>query len=84
MSAMKAGASDPTVWHTVLRSPFVSLAAAPPLPPRVDIMALLCLAPIKDRMVGRSGQAGALSPGQRKVLSIAVELASNCPILFLG
>lgn len=47
-------------------------------------MDLLELTAIKDRKIGEPGAADGLAPGQRKVLTIGVELASNCPILFLG
>ena len=49
-----------------------------------DIIALLELSGIRDRMVGYAGSKDGLSPGQRKILTVGVELASNCPILFLG
>lgn len=35
-------------------------------------------------MVGYAGSKDGLSPGQRKILTVGVELASNCPVLFLG
>jgi ABC-type multidrug transport system ATPase subunit/ABC-type multidrug transport system permease subunit len=44
-------------------------------------MELLELNPISGRLVGDSDSG--LSPSQRKVLTIAVELVSNAPILFL-
>lgn len=50
----------------------------------VEVMSLLELEPIKGRMVGEPGAADGLAPGERKLLSIGVELVSNSPILFLG
>ena len=47
-------------------------------------MDLLELTAIKDRMIGEPASAEGLAPGQRKILTIGVELVSNCPILFLG
>ena len=44
---------------------------------------LLELRPLSGRLVGELGTPNALAPGQRKVLTIAVELVSNAPILFL-
>lgn len=46
--------------------------------------ALLGLAPLAGRLVGDAGAADGLAPGERKILTIAVELVSNAPILFLG
>lgn len=46
-------------------------------------MELLGLTAFKDRMVGAVDDAGGISPCQRKILSIGVELVANCPILFL-
>lgn len=57
----------------------IHLAAAP----LAEIMDLLELSTIADRKVGEIGAADGLAPGQRKILTIGVELASNCPILFL-
>lgn len=48
-----------------------------------DIIRLLELDPIRDREVGAPGSAEGLSPGQRKILTIAVELVSNAPLIFL-
>ena len=47
-------------------------------------MDLLELTPIRDRKIGEPGAADGLAPGQRKILTMGVELVSNCPILFLG
>jgi ABC-type transport system involved in cytochrome c biogenesis ATPase subunit len=38
---------------------------------------------IAHRLVGEVGAANGLSPGQRKILTMGVELVSNAPILFL-
>jgi ABC-type multidrug transport system ATPase subunit/ABC-type multidrug transport system permease subunit len=48
-----------------------------------EVMDLLELRYIADRLVGEVGAANGLAPGQRKILTIAVELVSNAPILFL-
>lgn len=48
-----------------------------------EVLDLLELRPIADRKVGDVGAADGLSPGQRKILTIAVELCANAPILFL-
>jgi ABC-type multidrug transport system ATPase subunit len=48
-----------------------------------EVMELLELQPISRRLVGEPGTSDSLSPSQRKVLTIAVELVSNSPILFL-
>jgi energy-coupling factor transporter ATP-binding protein EcfA2 len=45
-------------------------------------MELLELNPIAGRLVGEI-EGGGLSPSQRKILTIGVELVSNAPILFL-
>ena len=47
-----------------------------------ETLELLSLTKIADVMVGDS-KSGGISPGQRKVLSIGVELIANPPILFL-
>jgi ABC-type branched-subunit amino acid transport system ATPase component len=49
-----------------------------------EIMDLLELRPIANRLIGEVGAANGLAPGQRKILTIGVELVSNAPILFLG
>lgn len=49
-----------------------------------EVMSLLELESIKGRMIGEPGAADGLAPGERKLLSIGVELVSNSPILFLG
>ena len=51
---------------------------------RAEVMDLLELTPIKNRMIGEPASADGLAPGQRKILTIGVELVSNCPIIFLG
>ena len=48
-----------------------------------EIMTLLELKPLADRLVGELGGGNALSPSQRKLLSIGVELVSQPSILFL-
>jgi ABC-type multidrug transport system ATPase subunit/ABC-type multidrug transport system permease subunit len=48
-----------------------------------EILTMLELDDISDRKIGEVGAADGLSPGQRKRLTIGVELASNAPIIFL-
>ena len=47
-----------------------------------EVMEILELNDIADRKIGEAGAADGLSPGQRKRLTIGVELASGAPILF--
>lgn len=71
----------------------LKFSAALRLPPSVsneqrsafvgEVMDLLDLRTIADRKVGEIGSAEGLSPGQRKILTVAVEMVSNAPILFL-
>lgn len=46
-----------------------------------EVLDLLELTDLADRMVGLPGNAEALAPAERKRLTIAVELASNAPVL---
>lgn len=48
-----------------------------------EVMSILELDDIADRKIGEVGAADGLSPGQRKRLTIGVELVANPPILFL-
>ena len=48
-----------------------------------EALDILELRPLRDRMIGKSGDANGLSPGQRKILTVAVELVSNAPVFFL-
>lgn len=48
-----------------------------------EVTELLELNYIANRLIGEVGAANGLAPGQRKILTIAVELVSNAPILFL-
>ena len=48
-----------------------------------EALDILELRPVAGRMIGVSGSANGLSPGQRKVLTVAVELVSNAPVFFL-
>ena len=48
-----------------------------------EVIDLLELRPIAERLIGEAGAANGLAPGQRKILTVAVELVSNAPILFL-
>jgi ABC-type multidrug transport system ATPase subunit len=48
-----------------------------------EVVDMLKLRYIAHRMVGEVGAANGLSPGQRKILTMGVELVSNAPILFL-
>ena len=47
-----------------------------------EVLHLLELADIADRKVGAPGAPDALSPGERKRLTIGVELCSNAPVIF--
>lgn len=47
-----------------------------------EILELLELTPLANRIVGVAGGANSLAPAERKRLTIAVELASNAPIIF--
>lgn len=49
-----------------------------------EVMDLLELTELSDRKVGEAGSPDGLAPGERKRLTIAVELVSNSPIIFLG
>jgi len=49
-----------------------------------EVLDLLELRSIADRLIGETGAANGLAPGQRKILTVGVELVSNAPILFLG
>ena len=70
----------------------VELSAALRMPASVDasararfvdeVLALLELGDIEDRMVGLPSAPGALAPAERKRLTIAVEFASNAPVIF--
>ena len=48
-----------------------------------EAMDILELRPLSGRMIGSSGSSNGLSPGQRKILTVAVELVSNAPVFFL-
>ena len=48
-----------------------------------EVTDLLELRPLAGRLIGMPGEAGMLSPSQRKLLTVAVELVSNAPVLFL-
>lgn len=48
-----------------------------------EVLDLLELRSIADRLIGETGSANGLAPGQRKILTVGVELVSNAPILFL-
>jgi ABC-type multidrug transport system ATPase subunit/ABC-type multidrug transport system permease subunit len=48
-----------------------------------EVLMILELSDIQDRKVGEIGAADALAPGERKRLTIAVELVSNSPVIFL-
>ena len=48
-----------------------------------EVITLLELGDIANRMIGEAGSADGLAPGQRKIVTIAVELCANTPILFL-
>ena len=48
----------------------------------IEVMRLLELADISHRLIGKPGAPDGLSPGERKRLTIGVELCSNAPIVF--
>lgn len=48
-----------------------------------EVADVLELRPLMGRMVGQVGESDSLAPGQRKLLTIAVELVSNALIIFL-
>ena len=48
-----------------------------------EALDILELRPLSGRMIGSAGSSNGLSPGQRKVLTVAVELVSNAPVFFL-
>jgi ABC-type multidrug transport system ATPase subunit len=48
-----------------------------------EVLHILELTDLADRLVGRIGGPEALAPGQRKRLTIGVELVSNAPVIFL-
>lgn len=48
-----------------------------------EALTILELDVIANRMIGSVGSEGGLAPGQRKVLTVAVELVSNAPVFFL-
>ena len=54
----------------------------PLLPPPAQVLDLLELTEIADRKVGMPGAPDGLSPGERKRLTIGVELCSNAPVIF--
>ena len=49
----------------------------------VEVMAQMELTHLADAKVGDPGEKDSLSPGERKRLTIGVELAANAPVLFL-
>jgi len=48
-----------------------------------EALSILELDSIANRMIGTAGSDNGLAPGQRKVLTVAVELVSNAPVFFL-
>lgn len=48
-----------------------------------ETLDLLELTDIQNKLVGIVGQSGSLAPGERKRLTIGVEMCANAPILFL-
>lgn len=48
-----------------------------------EIMTILELSEVANRRIGELGSSDGLSPGERKRVTIAVELVSNAPVLFL-
>jgi len=89
-----SAACVPPLQHAALTTvrEAVELSAALRMPAEVTpaeraahvdhVLELLELSDIAGRLVGLPGAAGALAPAERKRLTIAVELASNAPVLF--
>tara|TARA_B100001173_G_C16002845_1_gene554221 strand:+ start:147 stop:1958 length:1812 start_codon:yes stop_codon:yes gene_type:complete len=48
-----------------------------------EALDILELRGIENRLIGVAGSPSGLSPGQRKVLTVGVELVSNAPVFFL-
>ena len=51
--------------------------------PYTEALDILQLRPLQGRMIGGAGTANGLSPGQRRILTVAVEVVSNAPVFFL-
>ena len=48
-----------------------------------EALDILELRGIENRLIGVAGSTSGLSPGQRKILTVGVELVSNAPVFFL-
>eukprot|EP00455_Lapot_gusevi_P004463 TRINITY_DN11855_c1_g1_i1.p1 TRINITY_DN11855_c1_g1~~TRINITY_DN11855_c1_g1_i1.p1 ORF type:complete len:404 (+),score=108.69 TRINITY_DN11855_c1_g1_i1:55-1212(+) len=76
-----------TVREALMFSAELRLPASVTLPQKEafvdEVLQLLELKEIQDVVVGEVGSANGLAPGERKRLTIAVELVSNAPVIFL-
>lgn len=84
---MDVHSSHTTVKEALLFSAKLRLPASVTTEQRhafvAEVLSLLQLDLIADRLIGDVGSADGLAPGQRKILTLGVEMVSNAPIIFL-